>query len=185
MNIDWNDQLIRSRFHSRRLRSWCTLLLLISLHSMMASSCMNAEKDKEKEAGSPDLTKIAGPEPTLMNADSIVIIVYDDSVDDSLRYSRYYQFTSTSDIVVLGMLAEHWKQQPIVTDNLRPCRSEGKLQLYMKGDPVKTVYYADKDGGCKYLYFISDGLFYYFDIGNELSKYLAEVRKKQQVTLKK
>ena len=175
MPINSRLQIFRSRFHKERLRSWCALLLLVSLHAMIASSCPNAEDDKIS-AGS-FAKSIAELEPALMNTDSIVIILYDDPLDDSLRYSRFYQFTSTSDPAILDLLHEHGKQQPTVADTLRPCRSQGKLQLFMRGDPVKTVYYADKDGGCKYLYFIKDGLFYYFDIGNEFRKYLAEVRK--------
>ncbi len=181
MPIDGKLQIFRSRFHKKRLHSSSTLLFLNSMYVITAPSCKSAEDDNKKAAG-PVVTinTFSGQEPALMNVDSIVIIIYDDSIDDSLRYSRYYQFTSTSDLEVLDMLREHWKQQPTITDTLRPCRSQGKLQLFVNDNPVKTVYYADKEGGCKYLYFIRDGLFYYFETGIEFNGYLAEVRKKFQ-----
>lgn len=103
-------------------------------------------------------------EPKLLSADSIQIIYYDDPDGDTLRYARFFSYFNTNDTAILNELHKTLASSVSILQEARKCRSQGKMYLLKGEDPVKTVYFSTKDGECSYLYFIKDGLFYYFQL---------------------
>lgn len=106
-------------------------------------------------------------------ADSLQILYYDDPDGDSLRYTRYYSYTSTADTQVLNRLTADLHRPYYETVQRRPCRSEGKIYLFSAAEPSKTVYFSSRNAsGCRYLYVIHHGNFLYFDMSAEIAAML-------------
>lgn len=122
-------------------------------------------------------TQQAGSAILTAPADSLQILYYDDPDGDSLRYARYYTYVATADTAVLGVFERVLKTPYTETPQRRPCRSEGKIYLFGKAEPLKTVYFSTRyHDGCRYLYVIRDGNFLYFDMGPELITVLEQQR---------
>ncbi len=186
MLINIIPTVTQSRFYQERLCANRAFPAMALVFVFFITSCSDTEeKLKVKRGDHNEVRTFMELEPVLMEADSAEFLFYDDSVEDSLRYARYYQFMSTSDSAVLAMIRSHWKQKPAGTDTLRACRSQGKIQLLGNGEPVKTIYYADEGGTCTYLYIIKDGRFYYMEMGDSLKVYLKETRKNLSSNLSK
>ncbi len=115
-------------------------------------------------------------EPRLKQADSLQILYYDNPDGDSLRYSRYYRFTSSADSLLMQNVFTDLGQPFERLYDVKKCRSEGKIYLYRKQEPLKTIYFSTRDS-CNYIYFIKDGAFLYFSLSEELRNSLKENRK--------
>lgn len=140
---------------------------LFTLIVTLLFSCKEKGKvhtDNEVQADSSIATKGLELEKLLSSTDSLQVLFYDDPDGDSLRYSRFYQYTVTKDTATILALIAALNEPFDERGEVRPCRSEGKLYLFAGGDPLKTVYFSTRGDGCSYLYFIRNGLFYYFPL---------------------
>ena len=119
-------------------------------------------------------------EEKLTQADSMEVLFYDDPDGDSLRYTRYFKFTATNDTSIINTLLHAIDTSFEERNEIRPCRSEGKIYLFANEDPLKTIYFSTRPGNCSYLYFIRNGLYCYFDITQELKEKLAKLKEKKK-----
>ncbi len=119
-------------------------------------------------------------EPSLEKTDSLEIIYYDDPDGDSLRYSRFYTYTATADSTTINELIKGLRQPFQFLDQVRQCRSEGKMHLYQGEQPLKTIYFSTKSGNCNYIYFIKDGSFVYLNLPEGLGEKITESRGKSR-----
>lgn len=103
-------------------------------------------------------------EPLLKKADSLEVLYYDDPDGDSLRYTRFYTYTATSDTITIDRLRQALDQPFEVREKVKPCRSEGKIYLFKDNNPVKTVYFSTRCDTCCYVYMINNGNFMYFNM---------------------
>ena len=110
----------------------------------------------------------------LKEMDSLVLVFYKDPYGkDSLRYTRYYtQISLTGNFDTLRtQLTSTYLQQ-----DLRNCRSEGKIWCFSKGKIFQTIYFSTKCEACCFTYLIRDGNFYYAALSNGFTDWLAANR---------
>lgn len=146
------------------IRTFAFLLLLICggsckesvEHKTSATKVLNATT-YEKGSGLAVVSELA-------QVDSLQILYYDDPIGDSLRYSRYFSHTATNDTAVINLLLRNLDNPFDKRKEISDCRSEGKIFLFKKGDPLKTVYFSTNCHTCCHLYFIHNGEFIYFAI---------------------
>lgn len=112
----------------------------------------------------------------LKEVDSLVIVFYKDPYGpDSLRYTRYYK-----QVGVVGGF-EVFKSQLssfYIKQDLRKCRSEGKIWCFIKGKVFQTIYFSTRCDDCCFTYLIKDGDFYYSTINPAFVEWLAAQQKK-------
>lgn len=148
----------------------------------MFFSCQDAkETGKEKTDSSQSISLIQTGkeiEPKLFAADSIQMFFYDDPDGDSLRYARFYTYHNTSDTTIIKTITKILSQPVFQFTEAKKCRSEGKIYMLNNGEPVKTVYFSTRSEDCSYLYFIKDGLFYYFSATENLEEQLSQYKNK-------
>lgn len=143
-------------------------------------ACVNDSRQASKKDGmQSNIVLLDGLDliKGMREADSVQILYYKDSTMDPERYSRYYTYFASRDTNLLGALKRNLQQPYRTRDRWDSCRSTGKIHVFNQADPVKTVYYGLSDT-CRYLYYIRDGIFYYFKPTDELSRVLL-VRKKE------
>jgi hypothetical protein len=121
-----------------------------------------------------------GLEPQLKSAENLQIIYYDDPDGDSLRYTRYFRYTSVSDSAMVNRILKNLDMSFDERESVnRQCRSEGKIILYKGEEPIKTLYFSMRcNSACCYLYFIKNGMFYYFPLQEATARLLEEGKKK-------
>lgn len=146
-------------------------------------SCANNSNDKA--AGREDtpvgatlqVTKqVFDLEPALASTDSLQVLFYDDPDGDSLRYSRFFTYTETTDTAQVQSLLQELNGMYVQEPKARPCRSEGKLYLLKGDDVLKTVYFAARQDSCHYFYFIKDGAFIYLPLTDRGADWLQQNR---------
>ncbi len=109
--------------------------------------------------------------------DSLQFIFYDNPGIDSMRYSRYFKFYNTSDSIVIRSLIKQLKQNYRVQDTTGSCRSEGKIYMFSKDAPLKTIYFSTLKT-CNYSYFIKDGMFYYMQLQDDFAEMIKSIRER-------
>lgn len=160
---------LRSKSFRERMKSaYAIVLILIAVWSCQES--VNNKISTTATANAKGFEKSSGlaVAPDLENVDSLQILYYDDPDGDSLRYARYYKHTVTSDSSLINALLRNLGTPFDKRNDIRDCRSEGKIFLFRNGDPLKTVYFSTRCNTCCYLYFIQDGEFLYFEISSEM-----------------
>jgi hypothetical protein len=151
---------------------------------IMMMACNNKSNNKEAKAieHDSDLAKIDKPltgldaEPTLSKADSLQILYYDNPDGDSLRYTRFFKVASTNDTSLIGSVLFNLDQPFTTSNETINCRSEGKIYLYGRGEPLKTIYFSTRCDSCCYAYFIKDGTFLYFKLTGKVSGLLKKFK---------
>jgi hypothetical protein len=123
------------------------------------AACSNAPTEKSAAKTGEQLA--IDIEPKLRNIDSVQLLYFDDPNGDSLRYTRYYKYTNSSDSTVINPLKRGLHQSFTTEANTRECRSEGKIYAYGKGEVLKTLYFNTGEDSCGYIYLISNGAFMY------------------------
>lgn len=107
----------------------------------------------------------------LLKADSLVLVFYKDPYGpDSLRYTRYYTQSSVVNglDIFKGQLSMEYSQQ-----ELRKCRTEGKIWCFTEGKIFQTIYFSTKCQKCCFTYLIKDGSFYYSAIDPAFTEWLS------------
>jgi hypothetical protein len=152
------------------------------------AACSDADQTpghSTKDSVAPVIKTITPPTaismaPLMLNTDSVQVIYYDNPDGDSLRYTRYYKFTNASDSGFLSLL-KTTLQQPVISRNeVMNCRSIGKMYLFSKNDPVKTIYFSNREDSCRYLYFIQNGSFVYMELPANLETALIQKKRESK-----
>lgn len=113
-------------------------------------------------------------EPQIKQADSLQILYYDNPDGDSLRYSRFYHYITSINSSLISSVLANLDQSFEQLNEIKKCRSEGKIYMFGKNEPLKTIYFSTRCDSCCYLYFIKDGKFLYFSLSGKLSSLLAK-----------
>lgn len=162
----------------------CWLLMLVFL---FFAACKNpTPKDKQSEnpadtSGTITLIrKGLDVEPLLRETDSLEILYYNNPDGDSLRYARFFRFSSTNDTAIINALLQTVDTLYRETYEVnKKCRSEGKIIAYRNNEPIKTLYFSTRcKTDCCYLYFIKNGVFYYFEMPEKLATAINGQKKK-------
>ena len=135
-------------------------------------------EDTTAAATSPITRRVLDLEPALAQTDSLQVLFYDDPNGDSLRYSRFFTYTETTDTAQVKSLLQELNQVYVQETGARPCHSEGKLYLLKGEEMVKTIYFSARQDSCRYFYFIKDGAFIYLPLTDTAADWLAAHRKK-------
>ncbi len=161
---------------------FCIFISTISIFLLFA--CNNGN-DKSKPTQVPareqgktaELSSIMQMDPRLQGADSLVFVFYKDPHGlDSLRYTRYYREFHTTDPLIIDLLQNNLANSSQRFEKVRPCRSEGKIWCFSKGEIFQTVYFSAQNQSCSFVYIIHHGQFYYSDLDGSLAKKLAELK---------
>jgi hypothetical protein len=157
------------------MKQWIGFIVL----SILLTACGNAETEK-KETSQPEIVLETGLtiEPILKRADSVQLLYFKNPFGDSLRYTRFYTYHVTNDTSLINDLVNQMDKNFQVQPTARTCRSNGKLFFYGAGNELKTVYFATQGKDCSYLYYIKNGMFYYFTIDEATEKRLIELKAK-------
>jgi len=150
---------------------------------VMAYACSNASNSQtgsvDTAANDVSLQQKTGKEveSKLWEADSLQILYYDNPDGDSLRYTRFFTYTTTTDTANIKQLLKEMEQPFEYRHDVRKCRSEGKIYFFNGENPLKTLYFSTRGDSCSYLYYISDGMFHYFPLSNETVSFLKQNKK--------
>ncbi|WP_207495040.1 hypothetical protein [Aridibaculum aurantiacum] len=150
-------------------------LLLLLIFTSCLFACNN--EPKENAATAPAFKDGLNAAPMLANTDSIQIIYYDEPEGDSLRYARFFTYTSVSKKETINALLANLDKSYVTLQEKKPCRSFGKIYCYKKDEILKTIYFSTKGGDCSYLYYIINGEFLYFDMDEKLKTLITEHKK--------
>lgn len=115
--------------------------------------------------GKPAIKEDTGLIKGLAGLDSAEVIFYKDPYGDSLRYTRFFTFTTLKDSATLKTISAALADTSYTIKAGQPaCRSEGKIILHLSADVFKTVYFSTKCDSCCYLYVINEGQFANFPL---------------------
>lgn len=145
---------------------------------VLAAACGNNNSTPENNPVTNTAKKGLEAEPLISKADSAQLLYYDEPDGDSLRYSRFFSFVNTADTAVLRVLKNSLNIPFEQLHTVKNCRSEGKIYLFNKQQPVKTIYFSAKGSSCSYLYFIKDGNFLYFPLSKSMQAVLSSYKTK-------
>jgi hypothetical protein len=116
----------------------------------------------------------------LKKTDSLQVLYFDNPDGDSLRYTRFYKYVDSKDSGLIGTLLSDLNQPFEKRNEVKNCRSEGKIFLYDEEKPLKTIYFSNRCDSCCYLYYIQDGAFLYFPISSATSTALSFKKQKSK-----
>lgn len=177
-------------FLNQRMKRRLFISICISVFGVLNPGCSGGGGDRKESTEKDTLNKkepvirIANTgwdaEPRLGTTDSIQVLFYDDPDGDSLRYSRYFRYTTTGDSVLIRQLLSGFQNTYSDLAAPRDCRSEGKMYLFAGEQELKTVYFSTRCDTCCYLYFIRDGRFLYFSLEDEARKQLSALKKRSR-----
>lgn len=112
----------------------------------------------------------------LQKADSAQVVVYDDPDGDPRRYTRFYKWYNTSDsseVSNLLQLANHHFER---VEQVKDCRSQGKVFFFKKGQPLQTLYFSSRGDSCSHTYFIADGWFFYMPADSNANSFISSLQ---------
>ena len=158
------------------------LIAIVCLFTLFACN-NNANNTKISTTGevadTVKLVSIAALDSRLANADSVVMLFYNDPHGaDSLRYTRYYTQYNSNDTALLGNLKASLTDATVKLEKIKNCRSEGKIWVFKQGQIFQTIYFSSKDAACSFLYIIKDGFFYYAAMPYGFAVQLKSLQKK-------
>lgn len=144
---------------------------------VMLTSCLNRETKSttvlldtpSQETVSPTAPGII-PDPGKVK--ELEIIFYNKPFTDSIRYTRFYRFTTTSDSSVVGSLDRALHTHYEKLGQTKKCTSEGKIIMNLGAEEFRVAYFSRMNTDCFYVYLIKNGEFYYFTMTTELTKHL-------------
>lgn len=139
---------------------------------LIIAACNTTEKEKIESTATNDslvakdykLKTGIEVEPAIARTDSLQIIYYDNPDADSLKYTRFFTHTNNKDSGTINLLIAELNHPFELRNEVKKCKSEGKMYLYGEKEPLKTIYFSTRCDSCCYLYFIKDGAFLYFPV---------------------
>jgi hypothetical protein len=157
--------------------------ILFAVIVMIFISCNNAADNKAAtpaadSAAPVALLKAIDLQPEMRGTDSVQALFYNDPDGDPKRYTRFFKVASTIDTGVVSPVLRSLDQSFQEYENVKDCRSEGKIYLFKKGveDPLQTIYFSTRCDTCCYVYYIRNGRFYYMPMTTELDSTLKRIR---------
>src|SRR5688500_72949 len=148
---------------------------------LLISSCNDDTKSPSKDLPAAYQPKKGlEVEPELQKTDSLQLLYFNDPDGDSVRYTRFYSHTISKDSTTINTLLKGLNQPFEQLNEVKKCRSEGKIYLFAEQEPLKTIYFSTRCDSCCYLYFIKDGAFLYFQLSRDLSTILKNEKAKAQ-----
>lgn len=156
------------------MKLWLFLFCML----LLTGACNSGGREAKNNADSTSSSIQAAAPALLEKIDSMQVIYYDDPDGDSVRYTRYFTYATTTDTALFNNLANDIQQ---ITDTLstpRKCRSEGKMYVFAgKSDgPAKTLFFSTRCDTCCYLYYIKDGMFYYAGISESSVQKIKQIK---------
>jgi hypothetical protein len=115
-------------------------------------------------------TPVSREESQLRSVDSLELLYYKDPDGDSLRYTRFYTYLATKDSSLINRLINNLEDSSEKRNEVKPCRSEGKIFAHKDDQPVKTIYFSTRCDTCCYVYYIRNGEFLYFKLSEKLKQ---------------
>jgi hypothetical protein len=162
---------------------WIVIVYFFAIVFLVAACTNGGNKQQTGKKISGDSSSSAATvktglsiEPSLQQIDSLQILYYDNPDGDSLRYTRFYQYTVTKDSSTVNALLGSFTVPVEQLNEIKKCRSEGKIYAFGKqtGEPLKTIYFSTRCDTCCYVYFIKEGVFYYSPLSINLKNKLKE-----------
>lgn len=152
----------------------------ILLCVLVACNHANNEPTNETEVDSTELNAAEGSimelDARLKHLDSLVFVFYKDPHGtDSLRYTRYYSEFHSTDTALMGLVKNSLKSPAQRVEKVKPCRSEGKIWCFEKGNIFQTIYFSSHSSTCNFVYIIKNGQFYYSNMSKILSAKLSDL----------
>lgn len=142
--------------------------LLILSFSIFLIACNDGQPKVQdaNEAYYDSIKNLTGIEfdERLKSADSLIFNFYDNPDGDAKRYTRFYTEYATIDTVPLRIITEATNKKFTRLEQIKDCRSQGKIFLFENAKPKQTIYFSNRGDSCNHLYFIKDGWFYYMDM---------------------
>jgi hypothetical protein len=148
------------------------MFFIISLQACGNKASNTSEKDSTISRSHEEFVdRIPGP---------VDILYFKKPFTDSVRYTRFYKVTQSTDSVFFESLKRALAQHHQKLEAPRKCLSEGKIQIPLGGDAFKVVYFSRAETGCNYLYIIQDGAFLYYEMPADVNRYLIELEKQSK-----
>lgn len=117
-------------------------------------------------------------QPSIKEADSVQVLFYDNPDGDPRRYTRYYKWINSNDTGVVRAMKQSIDKSFERIEQVKDCRSEGKVYFFAGGNPIQTVYFSNRGDSCSHLYFIADGWFYYMKMDSSSAIMLKDLKAK-------
>jgi hypothetical protein len=117
-------------------------------------------------------------EPDFDLIDSMQVLFFDDPYGDSIRYTRFFSYVNSNEMDLIKKMKDQLYEPYMIKTSRDTCRSEGKIYLLSKGEPLKTIYFSTYLPSCSYTYFIKDGSFYYFEITERFRDKISSLKKR-------
>jgi hypothetical protein len=112
----------------------------------------------------------------LQGADSLTFFFYDNPDGDAKRYTRFYKEYVTRDSMLLAVMSKSVQKKFIRLEQIKDCRSQGKVFLFENSKPKQTLYFSNRGDSCNHIYFIKDGWFYYMDMDSTTANLLNSLK---------
>lgn len=160
------------------------LFYLVSCNNQNAGNIKKGDKDSSNIPETVLLRTGLQVEPLLLKADSLQVLYFDEPYGDSLRYTRFFRYVTIKDTLLVKKFIHEFDKiyrDTYIVD--KECRSEGKIIAYTGSEPVKTIFFATgefKRTPCKYLYFIKNGIFYYFPVSDDFASVINEYKRRSK-----
>lgn len=130
---------------------------------LLLGACMG-RTDRKPADSSLVKEQVLPSMPPVETQDTLQLVYYKKPFSDKERYTRFFRTASTVDSVLSRQLKAILSLPGVKQDSIRPCLSEGKVLIPLKGDAFQVVYFSRMETPCRYLYLIRDGSFYYYEM---------------------
>ena len=117
-------------------------------------------------------------QPRVQKGDSIQIVYYKNPDGEAKRYSRFYTEYNSNDTALINALKKSIDKHFVRIEKVKDCRNEGKFHFFSAGNPMQTIYFANRGDSCNHLYFIQDGWFFYMDMDSATASLLKSYKPK-------
>jgi hypothetical protein len=117
-------------------------------------------------------------QPRVQRVDSVQIVYYKNPDGDAKRYARFYTEYNSNDTALINALKKSIDKHFVRIEKVKDCRNEGKFHFFSAGNPMQTIYFANRGDSCNHLYFIQDGWFFYMDMDSATARLLKHYKSK-------
>lgn len=130
---------------------------------LVLGACGNRTEKEPVDSTAMNAQVVPSVQP-LVQEDSLQLVYYKKPFLDKERYTRFFRTVSAKDTVLGRQLKMILSLPGAKQDSIRPCYSEGKVLIPLKGDAFQVIYFSRMEAPCRYLYLIRDGAFYYYEM---------------------
>ncbi|MCU0374122.1 MAG: hypothetical protein MUF24_02340 [Chitinophagaceae bacterium] len=168
-------------------KKYCYTLIVTIVVSIVIAGC-GADSSVDSSSNAPvgdanvayynSIRHLTGLQfqPRVQKGDSIQLVYYKNPDGEAKRYSRFYTEYNSTDTVLVNALRKSIDKHFVRIEKVKDCRNEGKFHFFSGGNPMQTVYFANRGDSCNHLYFIQDGWFFYMDMDSSTAQLLKAYR---------